>query len=141
MIRIVPSWRCNPTDGVRYVLECIQPTSQPNRILTDEPRGGRIVVAIPVVMQPRLCVMLPQTNITKSNARDAERNRRRNRIVPLPCPWCAFSSRRCEISIRSKGASIEPSRTHGASPSSTILCAAASICVLETLSTITTPVM
>lgn len=47
--------------------------------------------------------------------------------------------KRCEIASVPKGTTIESSCTHGANPSLTIPCAAASICLLETLSTITTP--
>ncbi|AGQ33529.1 hypothetical protein M495_24750 [Serratia liquefaciens ATCC 27592] len=50
--------RVNPAYRVRHVLVDIQPTSIPDRILANKPPHLRIVIPIPVVMQPSLMVMV-----------------------------------------------------------------------------------
>lgn len=50
--------RINPAGRIRRVLEDVDATRQPDRILRHVPSRRRIVVPMPVVMQPRLIVMM-----------------------------------------------------------------------------------
>ena len=49
--------RINPLDWVRYILVQVEATGQTNRICRNEPPHRRIVIPMPVVMQPRLRIM------------------------------------------------------------------------------------
>jgi len=53
---LLKSERIHPLHRIRRVLERVQSTQQPNRVFTDEPPARRIIVPMPIVMQPRLFI-------------------------------------------------------------------------------------
>lgn len=91
----------NPTNGVGRVLIEVQSALQPNRVLADEAACLRIIVPMPLIVQPRLIVMMtgPQaTQLLLTHQHFPESPNLRNQ------QWYILSSMRNKILIRDGGA-------------------------------------
>ena len=73
--------RINPVDRIGRVLEYIDPTSQPDRILADEPSATRIVIPMPVIVQLRLLAATTDLSAFAISCSDAPRIHRHSGIV------------------------------------------------------------